>query len=78
MRQIVRVMWERMKVIASVVGDVEAKVIVTLFYFTILAPFGLISRLFSDPLHRKAPANPQLWVERPPVHNELDAAKRQG
>ena len=77
MRQIIGVMWDRMKIIAAIVGDVEAKVIATLFYFTILVPFGLLSRLTSDPLTRKADAT-QAWLPRPPIQNDLDSAKRQG
>jgi len=78
LRQIFNVMWDRMKIIASIVGDVEATVIATLFYFTILVPFGLLARLMSDPLNRKADAKHQAWIERPSVHNDLDSAKRQG
>lgn len=78
MRQIIGVMWDRMKIITAIVGDVEAKVIATLFYFTILVPFGLLSRLSSDPLNRKADATHQAWLLRPPIENDLDSAKRQG
>jgi hypothetical protein len=46
-----------------------------LFYFTILAPFGLISLFFSDPFREKA--KPQ-WFSREPVPTDLDSAKRQG
>jgi hypothetical protein len=78
LRQIFNVMWDRMKIIASIVGDVQATVIATLFYFTILVPFGLLAHLMSDPLNRKVDVQHQIWIERPPVHNDLDSAKRQG
>lgn len=75
MREIVQIAWERLKVIASIVGDVQAQVIATLFYFTIIVPFGLISRFSSDPLQIKSKAQ---WLEREAVPNDLEAAKRQG
>lgn len=67
--------WERFNVIVSVVSDANARAIAVLFYFTILAPFGLIALLFSDPFRENA--KPQ-WVNRDPVPTDLDSAKRQG
>jgi hypothetical protein len=73
------VAWARLKVIATIVGDVNARVIVILFYFTILVPFGMLSRLFGDPLHLKPQQDsPTYWLNREPVQNELETAKRQG
>ncbi|MBZ0283312.1 MAG: hypothetical protein K8L97_21425 [Anaerolineae bacterium] len=78
MREILSLMWKRLGIIASIVGDVQGRFIATLFYYTILVPFGLIARMSSDPLRRQIePAN-SYWLERPPVPTELDAAKRQG
>lgn len=76
LREIIRVAWERLKVISAVVGEAQARGIATLFYFTVLAPFGLASRLLSDPL-RLRPDRAR-WVGREPVSNELDAARQQG
>ncbi|NDJ62714.1 MAG: hypothetical protein GYB67_16445 [Chloroflexi bacterium] len=47
-----------------------------LFYFTVLVPFGIGARLFSDPLRQRVSA--PAWIEREPVDNQLEAAKRQG
>ena len=41
MSEIVHLAWDRFKIIAGIVGDVQGRVIVTLFYFTILVPFGI-------------------------------------
>jgi hypothetical protein len=67
--------WKRFNVIVSVVSDANARAIAVLFYFTILAPFGLISLFFSDPFREKA--KPQ-WFSREPVPTDIDSAKRQG
>jgi len=76
LREILQIAWDRFKVVAAIVGDAQARVIATLFYFTILAPFGIISRFSTDPLqlHNK----PSTWLDRPAVPNELEIAKRQG
>lgn len=41
--------WHKWKSIARKVGEFQARVILVLFYFIILAPFSLLVRL-SDPL----------------------------
>ncbi|MFN8528634.1 MAG: hypothetical protein U0670_08500 [Anaerolineae bacterium] len=70
--------WDRLKVITSIVGDIQGRLVSLLLYFTILVPFGLLSTLLSDPLHRKGANMQPKWMDRPPVENELDAAMRQG
>ena len=77
MNEIVQLAWDRFKIIAAIVGDVQGRVIVTLFYFTILVPFGLGSRLFGDALRLRASGQTQ-WSPRPPVQNGLEEARRQG
>ena len=76
MKQIIALSWGRFKIIAAIIGDVQGRLIATLFYFTILVPFGLASRMFSDPLHLKE--TNAAWVEREPVPEALEAAQRQG
>jgi hypothetical protein len=43
-------LWARWKVIARKIGDVQSKLMLCVFYFVILAPFGLVVRMWSDPL----------------------------
>ena len=45
--------WNTWKRIAQFIGDWIARVVLTIFYFTLFAPFGLGVRLFSDPLKIK-------------------------
>ncbi len=77
MNDIVHLAWDRFKIITNIVGDVQGRVIVTLFYFTILVPFGIGSRLFGDSLDIR-PNQPARWLERPPVPTDIDDARRQG
>lgn len=78
MRDLVRVAWARLKVILAVVGDAQGRFIAILFYFTILVPFGLISRAFTDPFHLRPHREDSYWLKRDPVPSDLDAAKQQG
>lgn len=75
MREIIRIAWDRFNLIGSIIGDVQSRVLVTAFYFTILVPFGIGSRLFSDPLRRSEDSR---WLERPAVPDDLDSARQQG
>jgi len=45
-----RRLWEAWKVLAQRIGDVQARVLLAVFYFVVLAPFALLVRLTSDPL----------------------------
>jgi hypothetical protein len=76
LREIWDVAWARFNLITVIVGEAQGRVITWLFYFTIMAPFGIASRLLSDPLWQRKTA-PE-WVDRHPVPNDLEAAKRQG
>ncbi|MCB9451837.1 MAG: hypothetical protein H6672_10380 [Anaerolineaceae bacterium] len=77
MREILDLAWDRFKIIGGIVGDIQSRLIATAFYYTILVPFGLGTRLFSDPLNLTPIISPA-WLRRDPVENELTAAKRQG
>jgi len=68
--------WERFKIIAGIVGDVQGYLMASLFYFTILVPFALIARLTGDPLRQRHPD--QAWLTKEPVDHRLEGAKRQG
>jgi hypothetical protein len=51
----IRELWAAWKKIARKIGDFQARVLLTIFYFVLLAPFALIVRRTSDPLAIKAP-----------------------
>ena len=78
MGNILQLAWARLLVITGVIGDAQGRLIALLFYFTVLVPFGIGSRLFSDPLRRNPPAGDSTWLERPALIHTLDEAKKQG
>jgi lipopolysaccharide/colanic/teichoic acid biosynthesis glycosyltransferase len=46
----VRALWEGWKRVAKRIGDVQARILLTIFYFLFLAPFALVVRWRMDPL----------------------------
>jgi hypothetical protein len=53
-------LWEGWKRIAKRIGDIQARVLLILFYFGVLSPFALAVSWGSDPLAIKAGA-PRGW-----------------
>jgi hypothetical protein len=74
--RILRVAWERWQIIAHVNGDYIARLVVNLFYFTIMIPFALGVKYLTDPLSLRKNASSQ-WLPRKPVGAKLDEARGQ-
>lgn len=77
MRRIREIAWERFSINSAVVADINGRMIATLFYCSILVPFGLLSALFMDPL-RKRRSLAANWLEREEVPADMKSAKEQG
>lgn len=75
MQAIWKVAWERLTLITQSVGEVNSRIILTLIYFTVFVPFGLISRFGTDPLDFKGEPS---WLTRKPVAHDIKSAKLQG
>ena len=72
-----RQLWQRWLTLARKIGDFQSRIILTLFYFTIAAPFGLIVTALADPLHRKSRPRASAWQERRTDEVDLAASRRQ-
>lgn len=46
-----RKLWTHWLVLARKIGQFQSRIILTLFYFVFVTPFGIAVRLFADPLH---------------------------
>jgi hypothetical protein len=66
--------WQRWKRIARFVAQIQARIILTIFYFVITAPFALGIRLFSDPL-RLRPQHGSAWLAREGAASRLPTAR---
>ena len=68
--------WNRWLKIADVIGDFQARVVLSLFYFVIVLPFGLAVRLFADPLRIKGKPD-TTWSDFVPHAQTIDEARKQ-
>lgn len=69
--------WQLWKRVGQAIGDFIARIILSVFYFTIVVPFGLGVRLLSDPLHLKTHSTRSSWLERETRDHTLQDARRQ-
>ena len=72
-----RRLWEGWKSIGRFVGNLLARIVLTIFYFTVLMPFGLGSRLFGDHLGIKSIPE-KLWHYRDTPSQTIESSRRQG
>jgi hypothetical protein len=70
-------LWQAWKRFGQFLGDILARIVLTLFYFTVLVPFGLGVSLLSDPLRTRHSDTSSLWVLRQTGDQSLDEARRQ-
>ncbi len=67
--------WEAWKKIARKIGTFQAKVLLTVFYLVILAPFGILFRFFKDALHLRKPVSDlSHWKVREDAHESIERA----
>jgi len=70
--------WEWWKPVAHKIGNFNARVILTVFYFTLFVPFALLVKYATDPLSIKAKTR-KGWIHRTEqtVSDPLERARKQ-
>ena len=68
-------LWRGWQKVAKKIGDFQARLILSLFYFLIVLPIGLIARIFFDPL--SLTSTKAHWNAKPSAPARLDDARRQ-
>ena len=68
--------WKQWKLIAHKVGNFQSRILLNIFYFIILMPFGLGVKLFSDPLHLKLQSCTN-WINKGTSETPKENARRQ-
>lgn len=71
-------MWEGWKAFAAKMGNVQGRMIMGFFYFVIVTPFGLGSRILSDPLTMKKRPSQTGWMTKDTLDTTLETARKQG
>lgn len=70
-----RKVWNVWKRIGQAIGDLIARLVLTVFYFTLMLPFGLCVRFWGDPLRIRREAR-DLWLDRATRDPRLGDARR--
>ena len=68
-------LWNAWKRLARQIGNFQARVILTVLYVVAVLPFGLIVRMFADPLEIKN--RPTQWTEHPAEAYDLSWVHKQ-
>lgn len=71
-----RRLWNGWKHVAEKIGAFQSRVLLTVLYFTVVAPFALIARMGRDAL-RVRRVSGSAWVERLPRPTTLETFRRQ-
>lgn len=74
--EFLRKVWRAWKAFGHFMGNMVARVVLSIFYFTIFVPFAIGARLFTDPLGLKNSAE-ALWLNRQTADANLSEATRQ-
>lgn len=80
MKQYFKIIWEKWKKFAHIIGKFNTKLFVTIFYFLIISPVGLLFRLFGwDPLDNsfKKEEISSNWKPVKTEEPDLDSMSRQ-
>jgi len=72
---VLRKVWDGWVKVGHALGDFIGRLFLTILYFTIVAPFGLITRLFNDPMQIKGEGSPE-WLTRGESESTVDEARR--
>jgi len=70
-------LWNWWKPIAERIGNFQARIILSVFYFIFVTPIALGVRLFSDPLKMKKSDQGSWWIPREARGNSIEEAERQ-
>jgi hypothetical protein len=70
------ILWQRWLSLAHRIGEFQARLLLTLFYFVIVSPFALWVRIMRDPLALRRSGGPR-WLARPSRPTTLEEVTKQ-
>ncbi len=73
---LIRKIWDGWKRIGRILGDFIARLLLTVFYFTVMVPFGLAVRVFMNNTFLGRHLEQATWEERFSSNTALDEARR--
>ncbi len=72
-----RNLWEGWKVIAFKIGLVQSRILLTVLYVIVVAPFGIMVRVFSDPLGTRRTGRNTYYLATESRARGVEDARRQ-
>jgi hypothetical protein len=70
-------LWSKWKPFAQKIGDFQARVILSVFYFIFVSPIGIIFKFADDSLRLKKPKTNSYWINRGRTKPSLEDERRQ-
>ena len=70
-------LWKKWLIVAQAIGNFQAQLILSLFYFIILAPVAILFKLFADPLNLKAKQRSNNFEKWEHPKEDLEQARKQ-
>ena len=70
-----KVIWKAWTRIAHIIGNFQARVLLTILYVVLVLPLGVIVRLFADPLRIKR--RPEKWLAETAEAYDMQWAQKQ-
>jgi Saxitoxin biosynthesis operon protein SxtJ len=62
--------------VAHVIGNFQARVLLSAFYFLVVPPFAVVVRLARDPLQLRPVPGRSFWIERTVEPTFMDAQRQ--
>lgn len=72
-----KILWQKWKEFSGRMGSFQSRIMLSLFYFIIVAPFALAVKIFSDPLHIKPKLSKSHWHPRKEIKMDIEEFRRQ-
>ena len=70
-------LWEGWKRLLHAIGAFQGRLLLSLFYFLVVMPYAVVSRLTSAPLQLRRPRDDSNWVPRQERPADLADARKQ-
>jgi hypothetical protein len=77
MMSFLRHLLQEWKILSGYIGDFQARLLLTIFYFTALFPIGILLYLLSDPMQIHHQPQFSAWMKRPERELNIHEGERQ-
>jgi hypothetical protein len=70
-------LWQSWNDFSKRMGRFQSRILLSLFYFVLVSPFAMATKMFSDPLRLKYRRLTSWWIQKKETKNELEEFRRQ-